>query len=626
MCGICGFLGRFDRERIGPMTDALSHRGPDDRGIFVEPSQGIALGHRRLSIIDLAGGSQPIYNEDESVVVVFNGEIYNYIELREELRRKGHIFRTNSDTETIVHLYEEDGDRFPERLNGCFAIALYDRRLRRLYLVRDRLGIRPVYYWRGSDGFIFGSEPKALFASGCVPKELDRESLASFLRLRYVPGPRSLFAGLKKLPPGHFLCVTSPDASPELKCYWNIDETPIAPRSDDDCVEAFDDLLRDAVRLRMRSDVPVSAFLSGGLDSSLVVRLMAEFGTVYRTYSIGFRLPIDENALARSLSSRLGIPHRDIFVEKNGHRDLPRVVGRMDEPVGDVIILPTHTLAEEVSREAKVVMTGEGADEVWAGYLHHFTLHYLNDAARRRPSALLAGSGLASRLPLKALSAIFPYPAELGAKGREKLVKLLAQAQRPREAYLLFATFATSDQAARLLGLARPPALPPVYDRLNDAERSILARILAVERRSWLPDYTLCKQDTLTMANSLEGRVPFLDHRIVEFAASLPDDQKVRMFRAKYLLRKVAAKYVGRETAWRKKKAFYIPTEQVFGDEYERMAEERFTEETIRRHGVFEPEAFREIVSGAGREILDNKLRNNLMIFQMWYERNFWPS
>jgi len=622
MCGICGLFGKFDRERIGAMTDSLSHRGPDDKGIFLEPSHSIALGHRRLSIIDLEGGAQPIYNEDNSVVVVFNGEIYNYIELREELKRKGHKFSTNSDTETILHLYEEEKESFPEKLNGCFAIALYDLNLRKLFLVRDRLGIRPLYYHYNEDGLIFASEPKALFESGYVEKKINNNSLASFLRFRYVPGPNSIFDGIKKLLPGHMISITQGDLKPKIEAYWNIDNISSIQLSDNESIDRFEELLLDSVKIRMRSDVPVSAFLSGGLDSSLIVRLMSEFGQVYRAYSIGFHLSIDENKTAKEFSARLGIPHRDIYVEKDAYKDLPRVVGRMDEPVGDVIILPTHTLAESVSREAKVVMTGEGADEVWGGYLHHYALHYLNEYSRRNPGWFINGAKIISRLPVRALSSIFPYPAELGKKGKEKLERLLQLAQRPKDAYLLFASFCPDKDLMSLLGRTSNQ-YPPFFGRLNQAEHSILNRILSVERRAWLPDYTLCKQDTLTMANSLEGRVPYLDHRIVEFAAGLEDKQKIRRFRSKYLLRKVAERYIGRDIAWRAKKAFYIPTEQCFGTDYSSMSVEYFDPIFVKNQGVFDPESFSKIISQDEKEILNNKLKNTLLIFQMWYKHQF---
>ncbi len=622
MCGVTGLFGSFDLERIDAMTACLSHRGPDEQGFFREPGSGLALGHRRLSIIDLAGGTQPIFNEDSSVVVLFNGEIYNYVELREDLRKRGHVFRTESDTETIVHLYEEMGDGFPQKLNGDFAIALYDRKLRKLFVVRDRLGIRPVYYATTKEGFLFGSEPKAIFRSGYLPKNIDRIALGDYLRLRYTPGPRTLFDGVRKLLPGHILEISADaPAFPKLTEWWNPDAIAPRARSDKSLVDEFDALLDDAVRIRMRSDVPVSAFLSGGLDSSLIVRLMARHGGVHRAYSIGFHLDIDENAQARSMAHSMGIDHSDIYVEPDGYRDLPRVAGRMDDPVGDIIILPTHTLAEHVSREGKVVLTGDGADEVWGGYLHHFVLHYLHGASRRAPGAINLGAGMARMAPLAALNALFPYPAALGEKGRGKLLKLLEQSQRPRDAYLSFTTFAGYEDVFRLLGDAS--RFPPVFRDLNDTSETILRRIFRAERRSWLPDCTLLKQDTLAMANSLEGRIPLLDHRIVEFAASLEDKAKIRMFRSKWLLRKIAERHLGKEIAWRKKKAFYIPTERCFDSGFARFHEEYFDEDRIRAEGVFDPAAFRSIVHQGGAEILDNKLRNNLLIFQMWRQAQF---
>ncbi len=620
MCGIAGLVADgpgLDLGLIDAMTASLRHRGPDDDGFFRAPDHGIALGQRRLSIIDLAGGRQPIFNEDESVVVVFNGEIYNYVELRAELEARGHRFATHSDTVVIVHLNEDLGDDFPTRLNGDFAIALYDRQRRRLVLARDRLGIRPLVWAETSRGFAFGSEPKAVLASGLVERSLDRDALASWIRLRYTPGPRTLFAGISKLPPG-FLGVREDGKRLELKAYWDIDGIEPRERPDREVEDELDELLSDAVRIRLRSDVPVAAFLSGGLDSSLIVKLAADHGNVHRAYSVGFNLAIDENAAARAFAAERGIPHEDIYVARDAWKDLPRIVGRMDDPIGDVIILPTHRLAEEASRSVKVVLTGEGADEIWGGYLHHYALHYLVGAARRSPGAVRVAETLARLAPVGLLSALFPYPAALGRKGKEKLVSALAAAQRPRDAYQLFATFLAADGASRLLGTPGAVQLPPTFDALADSSRSMLRRILAVERRAWLPDYTLAKQDTLSMANSLEARVPFLDHRIVELAAGLPDHQKVRMGRAKHLLRRVAARHIDPAVAWRKKKAFYIPTEQSFDEGFLAFRNELFDPARIRRQGLFDPEAFSSLTNTTSGEILDHKLQNTLLILQVW--------
>ncbi|MBL4889349.1 MAG: asparagine synthase (glutamine-hydrolyzing) [Candidatus Lindowbacteria bacterium] len=416
MCGICGIFGAHDRKVIKPMTESLTHRGPDDLGYFYHRDL-VSLGHRRLSIIGLDSGKQPIFNEDKSIAVVFNGEIYNYKELRTSLESQGHKFVTNTDTEVIPHLYEQYGEDFANHLNGDFSIALFDSRFEILYLIRDRFGIRTIYYHRDESGFVFGSEIKALRASGMVSTELDREALNYYMTLRYVPDEMTLFQGVRKVKPGTMVKLTKD--SIEFKKWYNLKYSEDYQTSENEQVEQFRDLLSDAVRLRMRSDVPVGAFLSGGIDSSVIVAMAAEHTNDMKTFSVGFRSSVDENADARRLAEFIGTDHHDFYVGKDDYKEITGIVRRMDEPIGDFILLPTYLLNRHASEKVKVVLTGEGADEILGGYLHHLILNRIWDYRKLlgKPVTSAIAMGL-KQMPPSFLNMFFLTPHSLENRGK----------------------------------------------------------------------------------------------------------------------------------------------------------------------------------------------------------------
>jgi asparagine synthase (glutamine-hydrolysing) len=558
MCGICGIAMRdgaepaLDEERLFRMTDAIVHRGPDERGAHIEP--GVALGMRRLSIIDLAGSHQPIANEDRGVLAVFNGEIYNYRELRERLLARGHRLRTEGDGETIVHLYEEYGLDFARHLNGIFAVALWDVAERRIVLVRDQFGVKPLYYSLGPDGLAFASEVKAMIAGGLLQPALDPLAAELFLAFGFVPGPRSLFAGVQKLMPASM--VVWEGAGPaEQRVYWSAGEGA-SPRGSkagwrEDQAQLLE-LLRRSTHAQMVSDVPLGSMLSGGLDSSLITALMAEHSSrPVKTFSIGFVEDADANELgdARSVAERLGTEHHELLTSATEHpRLLDEALWHLEEPIADVSFLGFMLLSRLARESVTVALSGQGADELLGGYRKH-QIAALATALARTPS--VARGGLAA-LGRRA------RPGSTLARGLEAVatddaaVRLLAMSrilQPADRAELLSADFrvpSVEDELARTIGaqLPRPGQSP-------------LGQTLALDTRMALVDNMLLYFDKMSMATSLEVRVPFLDTALADFCAHLPDRRKVWLGRRKELLKRASRGLVDEQIVSKRKRGFF---------------------------------------------------------------------
>lgn len=552
MCAICGIVnfehGHFvDDGTVRAMAATMAHRGPDDAGLMSD--EQACLGFRRLSIIDLAGGHQPMFNEDGSVSIVFNGEVYNYRDLHAGLVRAGHVFRTKSDTETILHAYEEYGDDCVKQLRGMFAFAIWDRRNRRLLLARDRLGIKPLYYYANGRFLAFASEIKALLTIPGIPREMDPEALDQYLALRYVPGERTMLQNIFRLAPGHTLSVQ--DGNVRVSKYWDISysEDPHVKR--EDAVEQFRALLDESVRLRMISDVPLGVFLSGGLDSTAVLASMAKItgGERIKTFSIGYEATNEEarrsNELeyARLAAERFGAEHHEYVLTAQEFGDfIPDLVWHLDEPLGDASCIPLHYIAKVARNHITVALSGEGADEILAGYgiygrmlaLERMThigplkriLPWLADSApeRVRHWARLADTGY------RGVCRGFTAQVRRELIGSQRLRRSEEQIQQTFDAYLR--------QASHL---------------------SPLNRMLYADAKIWLPYDLLLKADKMTMGNSIELRVPFLDHKLVEFAASLPDNLKLNGREGKFLLRQAMRGVVPDAILNRPKKGFPVP-------------------------------------------------------------------
>jgi len=550
MCGICGVLqvGGPPRQVVAPevldrMTDVLTHRGPDDRGTYAAP--GVALGIRRLSIVDVAGGHQPVTSEDGRVVAVQNGELYNHEEVRATLRRGGHTFLTGCDTEIIPHLYEETGPAFPEDLRGKFGIAVWDGRRRRAVVARDRLGIKPIYYAACGDLVVFGSELKSVLASGLVDPALDYEAIDLYLTLGFFPRGRTPLAGVRKLEPGHRLVVA--DGRLTVEEYWAFPEPAVAPvdRSEDEWAAELLELLDESVRLRLMSDVPLGAMLSGGLDSSLVVALMARhMAEPVKTFAIGFADAGADNELAdaRFLASTLGTDHHELELSyANDVVDLPELLWSLDEPVADLSALGFHALSQLASRYVTVALSGQGADELFGGYRKH------------RAAALVGRLG-AARGPAGALARRAPArfgraAAALGARDPvERLLAASGQLDPELRARLVRGPLA----AVRAGGAERV-----LRETLGGVADDPLPAMLYLDGRLALVDDMVHYFDRASMAHSLEVRVPFLDHRFVEFSATIPAGLKVKGRTQKYLLKRAARGLVPDRIVDKPKRGFF---------------------------------------------------------------------
>ena len=622
MCGICGFVGPapVDRGVLARMTRVLEHRGPDDDGFHIaeyEDGSAVGLGFRRLSIIDLDTGNQPIGNEDGSLQVVLNGEIYNYRELRAELIGRGHRFATNSDTEVIVHLYEELGARCVERLNGMFAFALWDEKDRRLLLARDRFGKKPLYYADLGDALLFGSELKALLQHPRCPRELDFPSLSRYLALEYVPTPRAIFDGVSKLPGGHYLLWHEGRTSVEQ--YWDLSFASDGDnRSDEDYVEEFRDLFREAVRRRLVSDVPLGAFLSGGIDSSSVVAMMSEAlpaGSV-KTFSIGFEEPsFDESTYARRVADHFGTDHHETVLTQSAMVDLlPTVTEFLDEPFADPSILPTYLLSRHTRESVTVALGGDGSDELLAGYPtfpadRFATLYPLPRVLNERIVIPLA-----DRMPVSTKNFSVDF----------KLKRFLRGAGSPtseRHATWL-GSFTPAEQETLLTSRPADPFGEQHSAFENAPTTDRVERLLYIYAKTYLQDDILVKVDRASMACSLEVRAPFLDVDLVEFLGRVPARLKLRRLETKHLLKRAMAGILPPDIAERPKKGFGIPIADWLKGGLREALQDELSPGRVREQGIFEPAVVERYVSEhmSGRSDHRKPLWT-LFVFQLWHRR-----
>jgi asparagine synthase (glutamine-hydrolysing) len=558
VCGIAGVadlagLASSDVALVDAMLRTLVHRGPDD--LYTISDSHVAMGARRLAIIDLDAGRQPLSNEDGTVWVTQNGEIYDYVELRADLASRGHVLKTKGDTEAVVHAYEEFGERFPEKLRGMFAVALWDARQERLVLARDRLGKKPLY-WRLADGRLsYGSELKALLADPTMPREIDREALALYLQYQYIPAPRTIFKGVYKLPPASVLVWAG--GEPRITRYWSPAYEPKIRRTRREDVEECLRLLRESVRLRLRSDVPVGVFLSGGMDSSVVTALMVEASErPVRTFSIGFAEDeYNELPYARAVATHLGTDHTDDIVTIDAVELLPKLGHHYDEPFGDPSAMPTFRVAQLAGAELKVVLTGDGGDESFGGYTRYQFQHTMHLLTRMPGSRVMAETAqwVLSRSPVsertRRRAALWRQLERMGPD--ERYVGLMSIIS-PAMIHGLLGGYEHSDQSAYLEEALRAGPSDP------------LDRLLRADLHTYLPEDLLVKMDRATMANSLEARAPLLDHKVVEFAASLPSDRKIHRGVTKVILRTAAKTLLPANLIDRPKMGFGIPLHEWF--------------------------------------------------------------
>ncbi len=618
MCGIAGIVRCDGAPAEGPllrrMTDALAHRGPDGEGFFHRGPVG--LGHRRLAIIDLATGDQPMFTEDGAVSIVFNGEIYNFRELRSDLEARGHRFGTASDTEVILRAWEAWGIGCLDRLRGMFAFAIWDGRRRRLVLARDRAGIKPlVYAWDGHR-LLFASELKAILEDASVPRELDWEGLRDYLTFHYVPSPSTIFRAIRKLPPASYLVLDLDGGEPAVHRYWDLRFAPGPERSAEDWARELRWRLEDAVRSHLVADVPVGAFLSGGMDSSAVVALMAgAAGAPVRTFSIGFdETDYDELAFARTVASRYGTEHCEFVVKPDALEALPRLAQQFDEPFADSSALPTYYVAKITREHVTVALSGDGGDESFAGYRRYAEALALHDRLDRLP-------GLLVRPLLRLAAGLMPA----GARGQGYLARLGAD---PVERYWRSVTFQRRETLRRLLGPearrhVTPEAEPEGFRRLagEAGAPDYLSTLQYLDMRTYLPEDILTKVDRTSMLVSLEARVPLLDHRLMEFVATIPASLKLREGTGKWIFKRAMAESLPAEILERRKMGFGVPLERWFRGTLGQYARELLLSPRARHRGIFAPGAVQALLDEhqAGRDRSSQVW--SLLCFEEWARR-----
>jgi asparagine synthase (glutamine-hydrolysing) len=614
MCGICGIVQRggapVDRLALEQMRDTIDYRGPDGAGLFVDA--GVGLGHRRLAIIDLATGDQPMANAAGTCHIVFNGEIYNYLELRDAAKAEGFRFRTQSDTEVILNLYERFGDDCVSHLNGMFAFAIWDAARRELFVARDRVGVKPLYYTVRGDAFLFASELKALLQHPLVEARVEPTAIDEFLTYGYVQTPNTICSGIFRVPEGHVLRWR--DGHVTLKRYWDLRFEPDATTRESEHEERVRALLTDSIRLRLRSDVPVGVFLSGGVDSSAVATLLTQATGRIKTFSIGFDAGPEYTELQEAawLADRLGTDHHEIVLDQAAFRKfVPSFAYYMDEPDSEAPAIPLYFVSQLASRSVKVVLSGEGADECFGGYPTYARVPWLERL---------------HRLPQWSRNALLDAgAAAAGARNRAEKYRYLAGEPLERR-YLSPHLFDPRDRQRiytpefqrRLGGFDGVARISGIYEQTRNWD--LLSRMLYLDTRTWLPNDILIKSDRMSMANSIELRVPFLDYRLVEYAARIPSRLKVRGRQTKRLLKRALAPVLPREVLTRRKKGFPTPVSRMLRDELGGYGRELLLDGATSRRGYFLPQVVERLLEDHAAGTADHHdMLWRLIVLEQWH-------
>lgn len=628
MCGITGWANLDPRtslreggeELLRSMCDRMVHRGPDSEGYLMD--DGIALGMRRLAIIDLVTGEQPVFNEDHSVAVILNGEIYNYRELRDELEKRGHAFRTASDTEVLPHLYEEYGQEMVQHLNGMFALALWDDKRRRLFIARDRFGEKPLYWGIFDQTLLFASEPKVLLAHPSVKADLNLDALRQYLSFDYVPAPLSIYKGINKLPAAHWLMLENGQVTVER--YWKLSYKTGQPApSVPDAAFHLRELLADSVRLRLVSDVPLGVLLSGGIDSSMVAALavLAAGSETVKTFSIGFaESSFDESQYARRVAKFLGTDHHEERFAASLAANLVADIGAwMDEPLADPSLVPTYLLSRFTRKHVTVALGGDGGDEIFAGYPMYFG-HRMARAYLTLPRFVRQGlvEPAVNLLPVKTKNLSFDY--------RARRFVTASHYDEVGRHHVWFGSFTPADQEALLTEQVREASDGDIY---RDARRIFdecdsddsTERAQCLDTNLYLAEGILTKVDRASMAVSLEVRAPYLDLRVAEYAASLPPRYKLHGYTSKYILKR-AAKGLVPPFVWRRgKKGFGVPIAKWLKNELRPLAHDLLAPGRIRQSGLFNPQFVAQLLEEHDRGVANHrKLLWTLLSFELWRE------
>jgi asparagine synthase (glutamine-hydrolysing) len=626
MCGITGFAGiNPNPMMMSAMIDSIKHRGPDSDGYILHDDMGIGM--TRLSIVDLQGGTQPINSDTGFLSIVFNGEIYNHNELAIEYKEQGGRLKTRSDTEVILSLYQNLGPKCLEKLRGMFCFAILDRRDNSIFIARDRVGIKPLYYWNEGSKLVFSSEIKSILASNQVRAEANSEALVKYLTLRYVPGPGSLFQGIQRLDPGH--CMKWQAGKLIKQCYWKTQIRDKKSFSTQEFQEQFDYLFEQSVDLRKMGDVSYGAYLSSGLDSGAIVNaLSTQVSKKLSTFTVGFGWEGDELKQARETAKILNTDHHEIIFKSEDFQNLPKIIWHSDEPLGDPIVLPTYMLASEASKRVKVVLSGEGADEILAGYLFHKAIYLAGKYQRNMPNSIhrFGIMPLIKHTPVGVLNAGFNYPGYLGKDGKKRLLSFLelTKTANIENLFQYFISLFDADEKKKILNkdyFTNVEWENQIWETKH-SEVNSLDRLLQIQYNDWLPDNILMRQDKMSMAHGLEVRVPFLDHNLIEFMETVPNRLKLNLFQNKVLLRNYIKKTKVSTITKRKKNAFYFPMEEYFKDDnFQNLLFSTLGEKAIKNRGLLNIEYVNTLLDEmANKNFLASKKIFALMSLELWFQ------
>lgn len=628
MCGICGVIHRDKEKRVdkpilAKMNNSLVHRGPDEEGYYIEGNVG--LGVRRLSIIDIKGGHQPIYNEDKSICVICNGEIYNFLELRENLEKQGHRFYTKSDVETIVHLYEEYGEDFVHRLRGMFAIALYDLKKDKLILARDRIGIKPLYYTYQKGVFLFASELKAILEYPGIKKNISLKALSDYLTYLYISAPETIFEQIYKLLPAHILIFENGNIN--LRQYWEIDYSKKEEKSEEYYIERLSDLLKEAIKLHLISEVPLGAFLSGGMDSSTVVALMSEVANEpVKTFSVGFDVTdFNELRYAKLVAKRFNTNHHEINLKADIINLLPKIVEQFDEPFADSSAIPTYLISQFAKQYVTVCLAGDGGDELFAGYDWTRRQKFINDF-NRLPRLI--------KNNIKNILLNKNYSPDYKSSLANKIERFIYDTNLPLEQSFKRRITCFSEEMKKSLfkehvyrSLKNYESISKILPYFGKSDINYdLEKLLFLDTKLYLPDDGLCKVDRMSMLHSLEVRVPFLDHIVVEFVASMPFKYKMQGFASKYILKKMVSKVLPKQILRQRKLGFTIPLNSWFRGKLDDFSRS-FLSENCKLLEFIRPDYIKWILNEhtTNRQDFGNQIYT-LIVLEMWLRENKYES
>ncbi|MBW6451251.1 MAG: asparagine synthase (glutamine-hydrolyzing) [DPANN group archaeon] len=627
MCGICGF-NWDDKQLIEKMAKTIHYRGPDQDGYYTD--KYISLGHKRLSIIDLSiNGKQPMYNEDESILIIFNGEIYNFKQIRIKLEAKGHKFHSNTDTETIIHTYEEYGVNCLSYFEGMFAFAIYDKKNKKIFVARDRLGKKPLYYYNQNDSFIFASEIKAILEYE-LKRTVNVNVLNKMLMLRYMPGHETILQNIFKLEPGHFMIYDLNQKKLNIKQYWDIKED-ITKKTEQYFIKKIQTLIEEAVEKRLVGDVPIGLFLSGGLDSSAILAYIKKINPekTLRTYSVGFENISEYNELsyAKETSDYFSTEHKEVIINSKILEELPKMLWHLDEPISDPAIIPNYKLSEMAQKKVKIVLTGDGADELFAGYDQYKFLKMGYNIRNIPMNIKTVLPKLMKIIPSEVLNIFYKYSKKTGNKMINRFAKFVTEMpENKAKSYLEIISIFDEEERKNILNEQIIKKIPDFtnYDMYNKTYFSnkwdFLNQVLYLDTKTVLPEDFLMKPDKMGMAHSIEARVPFLDHKLVELAFKIPPNLKMNGLKTKYIFKKAIQPILPKQILKRKKQTFYVPIEQ-WTDEMSYLINRFANKQIIEKQGYFNQINTTKLFSNKDKtKLYYSRQIWNILNFEIWHE------